>query len=160
MTVRQHARALQRAVAATTLALACAAPLVRAQAVAVNGLDFGSILSGATTSVLPTAPGAMLFTITALLDLQTTVTLTLPATLSRAGGGTLPITFCSTCGVHRQNNSNPAGGTVFNPAATLTFTSVTSVTQYVWLGASISPPLAQLPGAYTGTVVITFARII
>jgi hypothetical protein len=67
----------------------------------------------------------------------------------------MPVTFCSTCGVYRINNSNPAGGTAFNPNNALILTVVLLSDIYIWVGGSVSPPLAQTPGSYSGTMVVT-----
>ena len=140
-----------------------AAPISDAQSVAaLTGLSFGTILSGTTTSIAPTVSGAMSFDIYGPIGNNGGWTLTLPATLARSGGGaTMPITFCSTCGVFRVGNTNPLGGVVFNPnAGVLGIVLLSPLHVYVWIGGSVSPPLNQMSGQYTGTVVLTLAPII
>lgn len=149
--------------AVTAMVLATAAPVSDAQSVtALTGLSFGTILSGTTTSIAPTVTGAMSFDIYGPLGLNGGWTLTLPTTLTRSGGGaTMPITFCSTCGVFRISNTNPLGGVTFNPNASVLGISLLSALHvYVWIGGSVSPPLSQMSGQYTGTVVLTLAPII
>ena len=149
------------------VALAIAALVSRdasAQAVvtALSGLALGTIISGTTTSVTPIAAGAMSLDINGILGASGGWSLTLPSTLTRAGGGaTMAITFCPTCGRYRVNNNNPAGGVIFNPATGVTGLVLNVVSHvYVWIGASVSPPLNQAPGSYTGTIVLTLAPII
>lgn len=127
-----------------------------------NSLAFGTILSGTTTAVDPRGVGAMAFDIHGILGLSGGWSLTLPTNLSRVGGGgAMPVTFCSTCAVYRVANNNPAGGTTFNPNSGVSgLYLVTLLHVYVWIGGSVSPPLNQPPGSYTGTVVLTLAPII
>jgi hypothetical protein len=100
--------------------------------------------------------------IRAVLGISGGFTLTLPSTLERVGGGgSMPVSFCSTCAVYRVNNSNPAGGTVFNPNVPVSgLTILVLANIYIWVGGSVSPPLGQPPGSYSGTVVLTIAPIL
>ena len=126
-----------------------------------SNLAFGTIMSGTSTSIDPHAAGAMSFQISGLQGLSTAWYLTLPSVLTRTGGGaTMTITFCSTCGVYRVNDSNPTGGTTFNPATGVSgVTLLTPSTVYVWIGAALSPPLQQSAGSYTGTIVLTIGAM-
>ncbi|WP_337172783.1 hypothetical protein [Gemmatimonas aurantiaca] len=128
----------------------------------LSGLSFGSIISGTTTSVSPTSASAMSFRIRANVGLSLGFSLSLPTSLTHVdGGATMPVSFCSTCGRYRVNNSNPAGGATFNPAnGVLGLLLLVASDVYVWVGGSTTPPLNQMAGSYTGTVVITLASII
>jgi hypothetical protein len=120
-------------------------------------LAFGPVITGTTTSVSVTGTQSARWRIHINLLSAGNFRLTLPTTLTRSGGGgSMSITFCSTCGVYRINNSNPSGGTTFNPANTVSFgLQALNTNIYVWLGASVSPPLNQPAGSYSGTVVLT-----
>ena len=145
----------------TALAVvACGSSLIPARATAqvtvLSDLSFGNIFSGATTSIAPTNASAAGWKIHGSVGVAGVITVSLPASLTKSGGGaTMPVTFCSTCGVYRINNSNPAGGTAFNPNNALILTVVLLSDIYIWVGGSVSPPLAQTPGSYSGTMVVT-----
>jgi hypothetical protein len=132
------------------------APLA-SQVTADRPLAFGIVVAGTATNVSPASANAAQWRMHGTYLLGGTFSLTLPATLLRQGGSeTMPIAFCATCGIRQTNNSNPATGTVFNPTTTQTVAALSLVvTIYVWLGASVTPPSNQVPGTYTGTVVLT-----
>jgi hypothetical protein len=118
-----------------------------------RNLGFGTITSGTTTSVSKTSANAAQWSIhvpVSLVGFQ----LTLPASLTGPGSA-IPITFSSTDGVYRLNTNNPVGGTTFNPANFQSVVAALGANVYVWLGASVSPPLNQVPGSYSATVVLT-----
>lgn len=128
----------------------------------VAPLAFGTMMSGTTTIVAATSAGALAFRISGTLGLSGGFTLTLPSSLTRVGGGgSLPVTYCGTCGIYRLNNTNPVGGTTFNPNNPVVGLSIVIASNlYVWIGGSTSPPLQQAAGTYTGTAVITIAPIL
>jgi hypothetical protein len=138
--------------------LATSALLIRgekaaAQVTTLRNLAFGTITSGTTTSVNKTSVNAAQWTFSGTFLLGGTFELTLPTTLS--GSGTdISITFGSSDGL-RNTTNNPATGTSFNPHTVQTIPAVLGTTVYVWLGGSVSPPLNQTPGDYSGTVVLT-----
>ncbi len=120
-------------------------------------LDLGTVISGTTTSVGPAEAGAASWRIHfTLLAVLPSFDLTLPSQLGRVGGGaTMPISFCATCGLYRNNNTTP-GGTTFNPNSAVGLGIISLGTNiYVWVGGSVSPPLSQMAGSYTGTIVLT-----
>jgi len=134
-----------------------------AQASRIQDLAFGTVVTGTTTSASVTGPSAAEWQIhVSLLSALGSFTLTLPATLARAGGGaSMPVSFCATCGRYRLNNSNVSGATTFNPSSTVTFSFLgLGSNVYVWLGGSVSPPLNQTPGSYSGTIVLTTSGLI
>ena len=161
--VRPRARSSLRAATALGSALMLRTAMLDAQVVtALAPLQFGTVLGGTTTSINPSGAGAMALDLTGPLGTNGGWTLTLPATLTRVGSSeTMPVTFCSTCGVYRIANNNPAGGITFNPASPVLGISLLSVIHvYVWIGGSVSPTSLQRPGSYVGTVVLTLAPII
>ena len=151
MTRARHLAAL----AVATCVAAATPSRAAAQVTVLSNLSFGTILSGATTSVAPTSASAANWKIHGSVGVAGVITVSLPSSLTKSGGTTMAVTFCSTCGVYRVNNSNPAGGTAFNPNNALILTVVLLSDIYIWVGGSVSPPLAQAPGAYSGTMVIT-----
>lgn len=137
--------------------------MTAAQASTLQHLAFGTVVTGTTTSASVTGPGAAEWRIrVSLVSALGSFTLTLPSSLARAGGGaSLPVSFCSTCGRYRLNNPSVAGATTFNPSTTVSFSLLGLGTDvYVWLGGSVSPPLNQPPGSYSGTIVITTSGLI
>jgi hypothetical protein len=125
-----------------------------AQVTTLRNLAFGTILSGTTTSVNKTSVFSAQWSFSGRFLLSGTFALTLPTTLTGPGTA-IPITFSTTDGV-RNTTNNAATGTTFNPHTTQTVPiSLFGTTVYVWLGASVSPPLNQTPGNYSGTVVLT-----
>ncbi|HYF38459.1 MAG TPA: DUF4402 domain-containing protein [Gemmatimonadales bacterium] len=125
-----------------------------AQVTALRNLAFGTIVSGTTTSVSKTSVSAAQWSIAGTFLAGGTFQLTLPTTLTGPGTA-IPITFSATDGL-RNTANNPATGTTFNPSTTQTIPAAPlSTTIYVWLGGSVSPPLNQAPGNYSGNVVLT-----
>jgi hypothetical protein len=137
----------------TTLALLLVGTEAAGQVTTLQNLAFGTITSGTTTSVAKTSANATQWRIhvpVSLVGFQ----LTLPTSLTGPGPA-IPVTFSSTDGVYRVNNNNPVGGTAFNPASFQAVVAGLGSNVYVWLGASVSPPLNQTPGTYSATVVLT-----
>jgi hypothetical protein len=135
------------------LALLLARTEAAGQVTTLRNLGFGTITSGTTTSVTKTSASAAQWRIhvpIAVVGFQ----LTLPTSLTGPGTA-IPITFSSTDGAYRVNTNNPIGATSFNPANFQAVTAALGANVYVWLGASVSPPLNQTPGSYSGTVVLT-----
>jgi hypothetical protein len=136
---------------------------VAGQVTRERDLQFGLVLAGATTSVLPTAPEAANWRVHyTLLALASSLQLTLPGQLNRVGGGaSMPISFCSSCAIWRRDNANPIGGTTFNPASSVGLGLISLGSNiYVWLGGSVSPPPGQPGGNYSGTVVLTISGVV
>lgn len=144
------------------LALAVAAERSESQVTALSDLRFGTLIAGVPTSVTATSSNAGSWRIHfTLLGIGTSFQLTLPTTMARVGGGaTLPVSFCTTCGIYRVNNSNPASGTTFNPANTINLPIlVVGSNVYIWLGGTASPASNQQPGSYTAGAVLTLAGV-
>lgn len=142
--------------------LVIAGSISEAQVTALADLRFGTVVAGVPTNIAATSSNAANWRIHyTILALASNFTLTLPTALSRVGGGaTMPVSFCSTCGIYRVNNSNPAGGITFNPANQVNLPlMVLNNNVYVWLGGTVSPTGGQSPGSYTGPVVLTVAGV-
>jgi uncharacterized protein DUF4402 len=173
---------VRRALPAVVLAAAVlAAPTaVRAQAAAsiasdavvvtigmsfttLNNLDFGSVIRGVSTTIQPTDAAAGAWQVNGNPNAFVTITFTLPATLTNiqaVPGVTMPITFAANSARWRRATNNPAGATPFDPAVGVAngrFGPVPNPTLYVWIGGTVSPTAAQLPGIYQGTIVVSLA---
>jgi hypothetical protein len=122
----------------------------------VRDLNFGVVIRGVQTSVVPADPiKSGRFYVRHIINRQVQVRLTLPTTLARvAGGGTLPISFAAT-DAFAQGTAGSSVPVTFNPNNTQTFTLTTSADFYVNLGGRVSPSAAQATGAYRGTVTLT-----
>ena len=150
---------IHRAAALAALLVLAGGSRASAQVVTLRNLAFGTITSGTTTSVSKTSASAAQWRFTGSFPVTGSFTLTLPTTLTGPGTA-IPITFAATDG-QRSTTNNPATGSSFNPNATQTVGLVLfSRSEYVWLGASLSPPLNQTPGTYSATVVLTVAGML
>jgi hypothetical protein len=119
----------------------------------MRNLAFGTILSGTTTSVSKTSANSAQWRFTGLFALGGSFVLTLPTTLTGPGTA-IPLTF-STTDAQRSTTNNPLTGSSFNPHNSQSVAVLFNGTVYVWLGASVSPPLNQTAGTYSATVVLT-----
>jgi hypothetical protein len=144
---------------ASLLVSLVAAPL-SAQVTADRPLAFGTVVSGTTTAVTKTSASAAQWKIHGSLLFAGGFQLTLPASLTGPGTA-IPLTFSASDGIYKVNSSSPTGGTVFNPQNFVLITPIlTSLDVYVWLGASLTTPLNQAPGSYSGTVVLTVTGLL
>jgi hypothetical protein len=125
-----------------------------AQVTTLRHLVFGTITSGTTTSVNKTSASGAQWLISGTFLVGGTFQLTLPTTLTGPGPA-IPITFGPLDGL-RTTTSSPVPGATFDPHTSQTIPiALFGTTIYVWLGGSVSPPLNQTPGNYSGTVVLT-----
>jgi hypothetical protein len=71
------------------------------------------------------------------------------------------IAFGTAAARWRRASDDPTSGVAFNPAvgATGRFGPAPNPTLHIWLGGTVSPAAAQLPGIYTGTVVVQLAYL-
>jgi hypothetical protein len=141
-------------------ALVCVvgAGTLEAQVTTLRNFSFGTIISGATSSVQSTSANSAQWRIHVNISLVG-FQLTLPTTLTGPGPA-ISLTFSATDGRYRVNNTNPNGGTTFDPQNFVTPTAGLNSDVYVWLGGSVSPPLNQTPGSYTATVVLTASGLL
>lgn len=128
----------------------------------VAQLQFGDVMPGAVRTVDPSVSvEAGKFEILGARRAEFTLTMTLPSVL-RAGPGpyAIPIAFGPAAGCHyprdRQNQC-----TLWDPATVLTArirpTPPPTNTFYVWLGGTVTPDAAQMPGVYSGIVTASVA---
>lgn len=152
-----------QAVAQGTSAIGTARANVVTANIVVTGLtdlDFGPVLGGVATTVLPTDANAGSFLVTGNPNAFITMTFTLPTVLTNTTGPpgtTMPISFGPTSASWLRQQNTPAAGTPFDP-------TVATVGRlgppprpfaYVWLGGTVTPSPSQANGLYTGTVVLT-----
>lgn len=123
------------------------------QVVRMRDLSFGTILSGTTSSVSKTSANSAQWRFTGLFALGGSFVLTLPTTLTGPGTA-IALTFSTTDG-QRSTTNNPSTGTSFDPHVSQSVSVLFNGTVYVWLGASVSPPINQQAGTYSATVVLT-----
>lgn len=149
-----------RSGAAILVALALILPHAGAegQAVTMRDLAFGTILSGTTTSVSKTSAGSAQWRFTGSFVAGGTFLLTLPTTLSGPGTA-IPIAFSLTDG-QRSTANNPGTGVPFNPHDLQLVPVLFNTTLYIWLGASVTLPANQIPGTYSGPVVLTVSGML
>ncbi|MBL0937838.1 MAG: hypothetical protein IBJ03_03025 [Gemmatimonadaceae bacterium] len=128
----------------------------------LRGLAFGSVTSGVSKAIAANSANSLSFRISGVLGVGGGFSFTLPTSLPRVGGGaSLPVTFCTTCGIYRLGTNSPTGGIVFNPNnGVLGLTVLVNSDIYVWLGATANPPLNQAGGTYSGTVTINVFAIL
>ena len=126
----------------------------------LRDLNFGTVIKGVATTVLPTAATAGAWQITGSSNAFVIISFTLPAQLTNIQalpGSTMPIIFSGVSAIWRRATNNPVGGTIFNPAAGVVgrFGPSANPTMYVWLGGTVNPAITAKPGIYQGTVVVS-----
>jgi uncharacterized protein DUF4402 len=126
----------------------------------LRDLNFGTVIKGVATTVLPTAGTAGEWQVTGSSNAFVIISFTLPAQLTNIQalpGSTMPITFSATSARWNRANNDAAAGTAFDPAigAVGRFGPPPSPNMYVWLGGTVNPAAAAKPGIYQGTVVVS-----
>lgn len=126
----------------------------------LRDLNFGTVIKGVGTTVLPTAATAGEWQVTGSSNAFVIIGFTLPTQLTNIQalpGSTMPITFSATSAIWNRANNNPATGTTFNPAtgAVGRFGPAPNPNMYVWLGGTVNPAAAAKPGIYQATVVVS-----
>ena len=126
----------------------------------LQDLNFGTVIKGVPTAVLPTAATAGAWQVTGSANAFVIISFTLPTQLTNIQalpGSTMPITFSGVSAIWRRATNNPVGGTIFNPAtgAVGRFGPPPNPNMYIWLGGTVNPAAAAKPGIYQGTVVVS-----
>ena len=130
----------------------------------LRDLQFGALTPGIPRTVPPTSPDAGYFQVEGERNARVSLTLTLPASLARfGGGGSIPVSFGPASAVVNRVNPTPSGGgsSSFNPATGTTsrFGPTPRPLLHVWLGGTASPAAGVPPGLYTAPVVLTVAYL-
>ena len=115
-------------------------------------LQFGNVTPGVNKTVAFADAGAGRFDVTKAATQGITLAFTLPTDLSD-GVNTLPIGSWTG---GWNTSATPAGATTFTPSPGGTNTTATAGTAIVvYVGATVTPPAAQVAGNYTGTVTMS-----
>jgi hypothetical protein len=142
------------------LLAACSLPhlaLGQTQVSGVRDLDFGAVVAGLTTQVSPSDPvKSGSFYIRYVAGGKIKVTLTIPSTLPRiGGGGSIPVSFRNGDAfvVSTAPGSNP---NYFNPnGVSVSFLLAGAPDANVYLGGRVSPAAAAPAGNYSAPVIVT-----
>ncbi len=130
----------------------------------LRDLAFGSVPKGLPTTVAPTAANAGEWQVSGGANAFVSIGFTLPTVLDNiqaVPGTTMPISFGNTAARWRRANNDPAGATAFDPNVGTTgrLGPPPNPTLYIWVGGTVSPSATQLPGIYTGTVIVSLAYL-
>ncbi len=126
----------------------------------LRDLNFGTVIKGVPTTVLPAAATAGEWQVTGSSNAFVIISFTLPTLLTNIQalpGSTMPITFSGVSAIWRRATNNPVGGTIFNPAAGAVgrFGPPANPSMYVWVGGTVNPAATAKPGIYQGTVIVS-----
>lgn len=100
-------------------------------------------VGGGVTAIASTTSSAAKFDVTGTADMNYTLTLDAPATLSAGGGNTMAFTAVSDTSASAITSGTVAGGTL------------TGGGQSIYVGGVLTVAANQAPGAYTGTITAT-----
>jgi hypothetical protein len=115
-------------------------------------LVFGDVFPGLSKTIDVTDAGAAEFEIAGQASANVNLTFTLPTTLT-SGGNSLTVT--SWTGIYNTTNS-ASSGTTFTPSTSATSSTLSGTgALFVFVGATVSPPVTQAAGTYTGTLTLT-----
>jgi hypothetical protein len=148
--------ALVRTASAQSASMMATATVARPLAASsVRHLDFGSVFAGISKHVAydATASGKML--VNGAPGAEVSFTFTLPDALT-AGDNALPIGNWSGC----HSTTDVTGAcTPFTPSSSPTAARLDAGagTLYLFIGATVSPAVVQLQGAYTATITVMAA---
>ena len=119
-------------------------------------LDFGDVFTGTNVTVPVTAASSGRWLVTGRRDGEVRLTFDLPSALV-AGPYALPIAFGPGSAAHHVRNV-PQQAALFDPA-TGAFARLRDHPQlqelYVWIGGTVSAPIDQPGGIYSGTITLT-----
>jgi hypothetical protein len=117
-----------------------------------NDLQFGNVTPGVNKTTAIADAGAGRFDVTKAASQGVTLAFTLPTDLTD-GTNNLPIGSWTG---GWNTSATPAGATAFTPSAGGTNTTATPGTGiFVYVGATVSPAVAQVAGSYSGTVTMS-----
>jgi len=126
----------------------------------LQDLNFGTVIKGVPTTVLPTAANAGEWQVSGSGNAFVIISFTLPTQLTNIQalpGSTMPISFNAVSAIWRRSTNNPVGGNVFNPAvgAVGRLGPPPNFNMYVWVGGTVNAPLTAKPGIYQGNVIVS-----
>jgi len=126
----------------------------------LRDLNFGTVIKGIATTVLPTAATAGEWQVTGSSNAFVIISFTLPTQLTNIQalpGSTMPISFSATSARWNRANNDAAVAAAFNPAIGVVgrLGPPPNPNMYIWLGGTVNPAGAAKPGIYQGTVVVS-----
>ncbi len=130
----------------------------------LRALDFGMVLKGVPTTVLPSNAAAGAWQVQGDKNAQVTISFTLPTVLTNIQalpGSTMPISFGAASALWNRGTNSVAGATAFDPSAGTTGKLGPPANPFIflWIGGTVSPAAAAKPGIYTGTIVVSVAYL-
>jgi len=126
----------------------------------LQDLNFGTVIKGVPTTVVPTAANAGEWQVSGSGNAFVIISFTLPTQLTNIQalpGSTMPISFSAVSAIWRRSTNNPVGGNVFDPAvgAVGRLGPPPNFNMYVWVGGTVNAPLTAKPGIYQGNVIVS-----
>jgi hypothetical protein len=119
---------------------------------AANALAFGTVFPGVNKSIPVTDANAGRFNVTGQASTPVSLSFVLPANLIN-GANNLPIGNWTG---HFNTTASPTGGTNFTPSASAQAATLSGTgALFVYVGAQVTPSVAQVAGTYSGTVQMT-----
>jgi hypothetical protein len=116
-----------------------------------NPLAFGNVFPGKPATVAVSSASAGTFSVAGQASTPVSMTFVLPTNLT-SGANNLPIGTWT----GNENTTNAPTGTGFTPSASATAATLSATgALYVFLGATVTPAVAQVAGSYSGTVSMT-----
>jgi hypothetical protein len=130
----------------------------------LRNLDFGTVIKGVPTAVLPTAAAAGEWQVQGSKNALVTIRFTLPTVLTNIQalpGSTMPIAFGAAAALWNRGTNSVVGATPFDPSvgATGRLGPPANPYIYLWIGGTVSPAATAKPGIYTGTIVVSLAYL-
>jgi len=117
-----------------------------------SDLAFGNVFPGLSKTIAVTDAGAASFSISGQASANVNLTFTLPSTLTSSANS---LTVSSWTGIYNTTNS-ASSGTTFTPSTSATSSTLSSGgALYVFVGATVAPPVSQAAGTYSGTMTMT-----
>lgn len=126
----------------------------------LRDLNFGTVIKGVPTTILPTAVNAGEWQVSGSGNAFVIISFTLPTQLTNIQalpGSTMPISFSAASAIWRRATNNPVGGTAFDPAtgAVGRLGPTSNPTMYIWVAGSVTPAVTAKPGIYRGNVILS-----
>lgn len=128
----------------------------------IQNLDFGTVLKGVATSIVPTAANAGEWQVVGSNNARASITFTLPTFLTNIQalpGSTIPVSFNTSSAIWRRTTNSPTGpqANVFDPnvGTSARFGPTPNPVIFIWLGGTVTPGVTAKPGIYTANVIVT-----
>ncbi len=125
-----------------------------------QGLSFGTLMGGIPSQVPASDPSNAAQFRVRQGNRTVEVSFLLPASMTRAGGGEVPLTFSTLDAVYSSTQS-PAGGTPFDPNTPwiLPPGDGGGAWNWIFLGGTAQPPHGAPQGNYQATLVLTITNL-